>query len=57
MRAAEVDADRIRVRTDDGHVTLSWRGALAGRKAGGRARGGASKGVTQVTNNIEVRPY
>jgi osmotically-inducible protein OsmY len=57
MRAAEVDADRIRVRTDGGHVILSGsvRSLLEMREAGLAAA--RSKGVTEVTNNIEVRPY
>jgi osmotically-inducible protein OsmY len=57
MRAAEVDADRIRVRTDDGHVTLSGtvRSWPEKREAGYAAW--RAKGVTQITNNIEVRPF
>jgi len=57
LRAAEVDADRIRVRTEGGHVTLagtvrSWPEKQEAGFAAWRA-----KGVTQVTNEIEVRPY
>jgi osmotically-inducible protein OsmY len=57
LRAAEIDADRIRVRTEDGHVTLtgtvrSWPEKQEAGFAAWRA-----KGVTQVTNEIEVRPY
>jgi osmotically-inducible protein OsmY len=57
LRAAEIDADRIRVRTEDGHVTLtgtvrSWPEKQEAGFAAWRA-----KGVTRVTNEIEVRPY
>lgn len=57
VRAAEVDADRIRVRTTDGHVTLtgtvrSWPEKQEAALAAWRA-----KGVSHVTNDIEVRPY
>lgn len=57
LRAAEIDADRIRVRTENGHVTLtgtvrSWPERREAGLAAWRA-----KGVTQVTNEIEVRPY
>ena len=56
-RAAEIDADRIRVHTEDGHVTLtgtvrSWPEKREAGLAAWRA-----KGVTQVTNDIEVKPY
>ena len=48
LRAAEVDADRIRVRTEDGHVTLTRHGALVAekREAGlcGLAREGRDPG-------------
>jgi osmotically-inducible protein OsmY len=57
MRAAEVDADRIRVHTDEGHVRLtgtvrSWAEKQEAGFAAWRA-----KGVTKVTNDIEVRTY
>ena len=57
LRAAELDADRIRVRTEDGHVRLtgtvrSWPEKREAGYAAWRA-----KGVTQVTNDIEVRPF
>lgn len=57
VRAAEVDADRIRVRTEDGHVTLSGtvRSWSEKREAGYAAW--RAKGVTKVTDDIEVRPY
>lgn len=56
VRAAEIDADRIRVRSEDGHVTLtgtvrSWAEKQEAGFAAWRARG-----VTHVTNNVEVRP-
>ena len=57
LRAAEVDADRIRVRTDDSHVRLTGtvRSWPEKREAGFAAW--RAKGVTKVTNDIEVRPY
>jgi osmotically-inducible protein OsmY len=57
LRAAELDADRIRVRTEDGHVMLSGtvRSWPEKREAGFAAW--RAKGVTKVTNDIDVRPY
>ena len=57
VRSAEVDADRIQVRVDGHHVTLtgtvrSWAEREEAEMAAWR-----SPGVTQVTNNIVVRPY
>jgi osmotically-inducible protein OsmY len=57
VRSAEVDADRIQVRVDGDHVTLtgtvrSWAEREEAERAAWR-----SPGVTQVTNNIVVRPY
>jgi osmotically-inducible protein OsmY len=57
MRAAEVDADRIRVRTDDGHVALSGAVRSWPEKQEAGYAAWRAKGVTQVTNNIEVRAY
>ena len=56
VRRAEVDADRIRVHTENGHVHLtgtvrSWPEKQEAGFAAWRA-----KGVTQVTNDIMVRP-
>jgi osmotically-inducible protein OsmY len=56
LRAAAVDANRIRVRTADGHVRLtgmvrSWAEKTEAGFAAWRA-----KGVTEVTNDLEVRP-
>jgi osmotically-inducible protein OsmY len=56
VRTAETDADRIRVRVEDGHVTLtgtvrSWAEKQEAGLAAWRA-----KGVTRVTNDIVVQP-
>lgn len=55
VRSAEVDADRIKVRVDGDHVTLtgtvrSWAEKRDAEDAAWRA-----KGVTSVTNKIEIR--
>jgi osmotically-inducible protein OsmY len=57
VRAAEIDADRVRVKSEDGHVTLSGtvRSLLEKREAGYAAW--RAKGVTHVTNDIDVRPF
>jgi osmotically-inducible protein OsmY len=57
MRAAEVDADRIRVRVEDGHVTLSGTVRSWPEKREAESAAWRAKGVTGVTDNIEVRPY
>jgi osmotically-inducible protein OsmY len=54
VRAAELDADHIHVRGEDGHVWLTgtvhtWAAKQAAADAAWRA-----KGVTRVTNEIEV---
>jgi osmotically-inducible protein OsmY len=56
VRNAEVDADAVEVACDDGHVTLtgvvrSWAERQEAQEAAWKARG-----VTQVTNNIQIRP-
>jgi len=56
-RAAELDADRIRVRTEDGHVTLSGMVRSLAEKQEAAFGAWRAKGVTQVTNNLEIRPY
>jgi osmotically-inducible protein OsmY len=57
IRSAELDADRIRVHAEGGRVTLtgvvrSWTEKQEANSAAWRARG-----VTAVTNEIEVRPF
>jgi osmotically-inducible protein OsmY len=56
VRAAEHDADRIEVRTDDGHVVLTGtvRSWAEKREAGFAAW--RAKGVTRVNNDLQVRP-
>jgi osmotically-inducible protein OsmY len=56
VRAAELDADRIRVRCEDGQVILTGtvRSWAEKREAGAAAF--RAQGVTQVSNEIEVRP-
>lgn len=57
LRAAELDADRIRVRTDDGHVTLSGTVRSFAEKQEATLGAWRAGGVTQVTNDIEVCAY
>lgn len=57
LRAAELDADRIRVSTDDGHVTLSGSVRSLAEKQAAAIGAWRAKGVTHVTNNIEVHPF
>jgi osmotically-inducible protein OsmY len=57
MRAAEVDADRIRVHTDEGHVRLSGTVRSWAEKQEAGYAAWRAKGVTKVTNDIEVRAY
>jgi osmotically-inducible protein OsmY len=56
LRAAEVDADRIRVRSDDGHVFLSGSVRSWPEKREAESAAWRAKGVTKVTNNIQIRP-
>lgn len=56
-RAAELDADHIRVRTEDGHVTLSGTVRSLAEKQEAAFGAWRAKGVTHVTNNIEIRPF
>lgn len=57
VRAAEVDADRVRVRTDDGEVTLTGTVRSLSEKWEASSAALRAKGVTRVINNIEVHPY
>lgn len=56
VRAAEVDAERIRVRSEDGHVTLTGAARSWAEKQAASTAAWNAKGVTGVTNEIEVRP-
>lgn len=56
VRAAELDADRIRVRSENGHMTLSGAVRSFAEKEEAALAAWRAKGVTHVTNNIEVRP-
>lgn len=56
VRAAELDADRIRVRSENGHVTLSGTVRSFAEKEGAALAAWRAKGVTHVTNNIGVQP-
>lgn len=56
MRAAELDADRIRVRCHDGQVTLSGTVSSWREKREAGAAAWRAKGVIHVTNTLEVRP-
>lgn len=57
VRAAEVDADRIRVRAEDGEVTLTGTVHSLAEKWEASSAALRAKGVTRVINNIEVHPY
>lgn len=57
LRAAERDAERIRITTVDGHVTLSGTVRSLAEKREATFEALRAKGVTQVTNNIEVRSF
>ncbi len=56
VRAAELDADRIRVSTVDGHVSLSGAVHSWSEKREAGLAAWRAKGVTLVTNNLDVRP-
>jgi osmotically-inducible protein OsmY len=57
VRAAELDADRIRVHVQDGQVTLS--GTVRTWMEKQEAEWGAwrANGVTDVVNDLAIRPY
>lgn len=57
VRAAELDAARIQVSSDDGHVTLRGTVRAWPEKQAASAAAWKAPGVTRVTNEIEVRPY
>ena len=57
VRAAELDADRIRVRSENGHMTLSGAVRSFAEKEEAALAAWRAKGVTHVTNDIEVRPF
>ena len=53
----ELDADRIRVRSENGHMTLSGTVRSFAEKEEAALAAWRAKGVTHVTNDIEVRPF
>jgi osmotically-inducible protein OsmY len=57
VRSAEVDADRIRVHAEGGHVTLTGTVRSWPEKQQAGAAAWRAQGVTAVTNEIEVRSY
>jgi hyperosmotically inducible protein len=57
VRSAELDAGRIKVRlVEDGHVVLTGTVRSMAEKTAAEAAAWRATGVTQVTNEIEVRP-
>jgi osmotically-inducible protein OsmY len=56
VRSAEIDADRIQVHVEDGHVRLTGTVRSYAEKLEAAAAAWRAKGVTRVTNDIEVRP-
>ncbi len=56
VRSAEIDADRIQVHVEDGHVRLTGTVRSYAEKLEAAAAAWRAKGVTRVTNEIEVRP-
>lgn len=56
VRAARIDADRIRVRTADGDVTLSGTVRSWAEKEEAGFAAWRAKGVTRVINDIQVHP-
>jgi osmotically-inducible protein OsmY len=55
VRDAQVDADRIRVHAEDGHVRLTGTVRAWHEKQAAADAAWMAKGVTRVTNDIEVR--
>jgi osmotically-inducible protein OsmY len=56
VRAAEIDAARIQVHSEDGHVRLAGTVRAWAEKQAAAEAAWKAKGVTGVTNEIEVRP-
>jgi osmotically-inducible protein OsmY len=56
VRAAEVDASRIHVRAINGHVTLTGTARSWAEKQAASHAAWNAKGVTGVTNEVEVAP-
>jgi osmotically-inducible protein OsmY len=54
LRAAAVDANRIRVHTENGHVRLTGTVRSWAEKAEAGFAAWRAKGVTEVTNDLEV---
>ena len=57
LRATERDAERVHITTVDGHVTLSGTVRSLAEKRQATFEALRAKGVAQLTNNIEVRPF
>jgi osmotically-inducible protein OsmY len=56
VRSAELDASRIDVSVEGGHVVLRGTVRSAAEKTAAEAAAWRAKGITRVTNEIEVRP-
>jgi osmotically-inducible protein OsmY len=57
IRSAQVDAENIHIDTQEGHVTLSGHSSSYSERQEAYAAAWRSKGVTNVTNNVVIRPH